>query len=222
MTGKATLLVLVGVLMLSTSAFGQFDYSGKRFGVQVDFGLGFTGGLSFEDEMELQNVEIDEGSAATLRFGVTGKFRVTQGFYIQPVFHMSFYGDDADWNDFQGQLNDGTVITLQSAEWNTTQISFGVMPMWYFRLANSPIHPYAGLALKFHNHSFGDAKIVTDRGDLELETESKFGFGIGPTVGGEFLINERIAIPLMIQYDLVFSSNIGGMFYIGTGLTTYF
>ena len=92
---KTLLFVIIGVFLLSSSSFAEFDYEGRKFGVEFNLGLGFTKGVDGEKLLKdaFGNLfdKIDQSSGATLRFGVKGKFNIVKGFYVCPLFELGFF-----------------------------------------------------------------------------------------------------------------------------------
>jgi hypothetical protein len=220
MIRKAVLIALTGVFLISGSAFGQMDYSKQKFGVGLDLGIGFTSGLDAAEELGL-NADVESSTGAVLKFGVISRIKIVQGFYVKPFFNFAFYGESLDMSGFSVQTPQGNV-PLQEIEWNTTHISFGVIPTYYLRFRDAPIHPFGGLGIKLHSHSFGSPKLIYQGGETELESDSKFGFGISPTIGAEYVMPGNMAIPLYLAFDLIFSDNVSNVFTIGTGFIKYF
>lgn len=217
---KSILLTLAAVILVSGSVFGQMDYSRQKFGVGLDLGIGFTSGLDAKKELEL-NADVKSSTGAVLKFGAVGRVKIVQGLYLQPFFNFAFYGESLDLSGLVAQTNQGNVA-LKELEWSTTHISFGVIPTYYMRFRDVPIHPFGGLGIKLHSHSFGSPTLKYEGGETEIESDSKFGFGISPIVGAEYVMSGNIAIPLYLQFDLIFSDNVSNVFVIGTGFIKYF
>ena len=224
MRQRILLLIIVAFLFAASTASGQFNYEGKNYGIQVDLGLGFTKGIDAEEIFKEVLGKIDMSGGATMRFGVSGKFRVIQGLYLQPMFQASFFNGSIDLNGKQAQDNQGNVYNLKEYKWSNTHINFGVIPTYYFRFENSPIHPFGGLALKLHYYSMGDPDLEYEGGKEKIKDggDSKFGFGMGFMGGAEFMVNDQVAIPLILQYDLIFPEYVCGVFLVTTGVTFYF
>ena len=85
MRQRILLLIIVAFLFAASTASGQFNYEGKNYGIQVDLGLGFTKGIDAEEIFKEVLGKIDMSGGATMRFGVSGKFRMIQGLYLQPA-----------------------------------------------------------------------------------------------------------------------------------------
>ncbi|MFH1688528.1 MAG: hypothetical protein ABIE70_13540 [bacterium] len=220
---KSFLITCAALLLLSGAASSQsaFDNTGRGFGIAFDLGFGITKGLDVKKELET-TLDIKQSSGLVLAFGASGRMKLVQGLYAKPFFHVSFYGESVDLKGIQVQNNQGQVFTLKEITWNTTHLSFGVVPSWYFRLANSSLHPFAGLGIKLHSHSFGKPKLKYEGGEEELKADSKFGFGISPTVGAEYNFSSSSALSFSLAFDLIFSSNVSNVFSITTGYVQYF
>jgi len=218
---KLLLFGLILAISLPACALAQFDYEGKNMGIQLDLGFGFTKGIDVEEAGLIQGIE--QSSGTSLRFGATGKWRVVQGLYIQPLFQVGFYSQEVDLSGYSTQQGQA----IDNMNWSVTHFTFGVLPAWYLRLENSPIHPYGGLGLKLHIVSAGDPEIELKSGGTlqqNLEGESYTAFGMTPSLGAEFVFgpDKNMSIPLSFDFDLIFAGEVSSMITIRTGFCFYF
>lgn len=223
MKNKILAVMIAAAFLLAAgsthAAKSAFDYTGKSYGLQLDFGMGFTGGVDKKLVKDPLGVDVGPKNKMTLRFGASGLIRIVEGLYARPFVQVAFYHAEVDltkYTDNQGN-------PLDKLKGPMTHISFGVVPTYYFRFVGSPVHPFAGVGIKLHYNKLGDADIYWKDGTKEkfLKGDSKFGFGISPTIGAEFQIGKKIGIPLAFQYDLVFT-DAADVLTIMTGCAVYF
>ena len=192
----------------------------QKQGLQVDLGLGFTGGIDAEEALGLG--DIDESAGATLRFGATYKMPISgENFYLNPTFQIGFFNEEIDFGGAVYNIG-GTNYNLNKMEWSTTQINFGVNPTYYFMPATAKLRPYGGLGVKLNINSFGDVDVTAQQGSGTIEVDGKTSLALGPMVGVDYMLDNGMAIPFVLQYDLLFAEDMGGVFLVSTGAIFYF
>lgn len=212
--------LLVIVLMVATCPTPSLGQTGEKSGLQVDLGLGFTSGLDAKEALGLSN--LDESTGATLRFGATYKLPIMPNLFLNPTFQMSFFNEELDFGGAEVSIG-GQGYNLNTLKWKTTQINFGVNPTYYFMPPSAKFRAYGGLGLKLNMNSFGDIDVDTRQGTGTIEgPDGKTSLALGPMIGFDYLLNNGMSIPFILQYDLLFAEDMSNVFLISTGTIFYF
>ncbi len=239
MTGQKVVVVVSLWLLLPGLLYGQL--SNQRVGMQLNAGLGITGGRNIEKDLMEDNVNpdlFDSSTGVSLRFGLTARIRIVENLYIEPELLLSFYGQKAQGNNVMVQLTDGTVaFTDYKANWSNSDIAFGAGPVYYVRIKNFPVHPFLGMGVRLRFFSSGDVKGTIQFKDPQLtplnqtttikaseawSNSSITTMALAFKTGFEFVLPGNMAIPLTFSYELNFSSFVNNVFRIQTGFAFYF
>ena len=216
---RTTGLVLAIIMLAATCPGLAATPAGEKTGVDVNIGLGFTKGIDAEKAL---GTNIDQSAGATLRFGATYRLPLMENFYLNPTFNIGFFKSEIDFGGAQATIG-GQVVNLEKFEWNTTQINFGVHPIYYFMPPTAKFRPYGGLGLKLNINSFGDIDVTARQGTGTLDgPDGKTSLALGPMAGFDYMIKPNMSIPFWLQYDLLFAEDMTGVFMVMTGTTFYF
>jgi len=215
-THGLVLAILVIVAACPTLSLAE---NGERSGLQLDIGLGFTKGIDAEEVLELGT--IDQSAGATPRFGLTYRLPLADNFYLNPTFNIGFYNSEIDFGGMEISAG-GQTYHLQKIEWKTTQINFGVNPIYYFMPPTAKFRFYGGLGIKLNINSFGDSEWTLQETTASQETDGKTSIALGPMIGFDYQINPNMALPFWIQYDLLFAEDMTNVLMVMTGWTFLF